>query len=112
MKNNNQIIHHLKKVFIVFTLTIMLASCAAVSGRETTGEYIDDATVTTKVKAAILNDPTLKPFEISVETFQNEVQLSGFVDSQQAADKAKRLASKVKGVHGVKNDIVVRHNKN
>ena len=108
MKNKNQIINYLRKGSMVLTLTIVLASCAAVSGRETAGEYIDDAANTTKVKTAILNEPTLRPFEISVETFQNVVQLSGFVDSPKAAEKAKKIASKVKGVKSVKNDLIVR----
>ncbi len=112
IKDKNQAFKQLRKAFVVATLTVTLASCAAVSGRETSGEYIDDTTITTKVKTAILNEPTLKPFEISVETFQNVVQLSGFVDSSKAAAKAKQLAGKVKGVHGVKNDIVIRSKNN
>jgi len=112
MKNNNHAFKQLRKAFAVATLTVTLASCAAVSGSETTGEYIDDTTITTKVKTAIVNEPILKPFEISVETFQNVVQLSGFVDSSKAAAKSKQLANKVKGVHSVKNDIVIRSKNN
>ncbi|MBX9805242.1 MAG: BON domain-containing protein [Alphaproteobacteria bacterium] len=86
----------------------ILAGCAAFSGRETAGEYLDDAAITGSVKSEILNDPKLKLFRIHVETFQNEVQLSGFVDSAAEKAEAERVARKVEGVRSVKNSIVVR----
>ena len=98
------------KTFAIVVLAGMLASCAAVSGRETAGEYVDDATITAKVKTAIGNDPSLRLFQISVETFQNVVQLRGFVDSTKASSRAEKLA-KVKGVTDVQNDIIVRKHK-
>lgn len=69
------------------------------------GEYFDDAVITTKVKAAILNESTLKSSEISVETYKGVVQLSGFVNSQADIDKAVEVARGVKGVTSVKNDM-------
>ena len=78
------------------------------SGRETAGEYVDDATITTKVKAAMFDDPALKVMQISVETMQNVVQLSGFVDSEQTKVRAGERARSVAGVREVKNDLVVR----
>jgi hyperosmotically inducible periplasmic protein len=78
------------------------------SGRETVGEYVDDATITTKVKAAMFDDPALKVMQIGVETMQNVVQLSGFVDSPQVKARAGELARSVIGVREVKNDLVVR----
>ncbi len=92
-------------VFFLTTTMIFLAGCAATSKQEGTGEYIDDTVITTKVKAAVLNEPTLKSTEINVETFKGVVQLSGFVSSQADISKAVELARGVKGVSSVKNDM-------
>ena len=73
--------------------------------REKAGDYIEDAVITTKVKAAILNEPTLKSYEINVETYKGSVQLSGFVSTQAQIIKAVALANSVKGVTSVKNDL-------
>lgn len=89
-------------------LVVFLASCAATPTRESTGEYIDDATITTKVKTVILNDPMLKVLQIKVETYKGVVLLSGFVDTLQAASHADEVAEKVKGVKSVRNELVVR----
>ena len=86
-------------------LLAFLGGCAATNNRESTGEYIDDSVITTKVKARILNDPMLKVFEINVESFKGVVQLTGFVDSAQASDRASAIASSVKGVQAVKNNL-------
>lgn len=83
----------------------LLASCAATMKRESTGEYIDDSVITTKVKAGILNEPMLKVFQINVESFRGVVQLSGFVDSTKASDKAVEIALSVKGVQSVNNKL-------
>ena len=85
-----------------------LAACAGSPTREGTGEYIDDTVITTKVKAAVLNEPTLKSSEINVETFKGRVQLSGFVNSRADIDKAVMLARDVKGVTSVANDMRVK----
>ncbi len=82
--------------------------CASTSTSEGTGEYVDDAVITTKVKTAIFNEPTLKSAEINVETFKGKVQLSGFVNSKQDVDKAVMVARTVKGVDSVKNDMRVK----
>jgi osmotically-inducible protein OsmY len=90
---------------------ILLASvigCASTPRQEGTGEYLDDTVITTKVKAAILNEPTLKSTQINVETFKGTVQLSGFVDSRTDIAKAAEVARGVKGVAVVKNDIRVK----
>ncbi len=79
--------------------------CASTPKQEGTGEYIDDTVLTTKVKSAIFADPTLKSAEVNVETFKGTVQLSGFVNSQADIDKAISVASGVKGVQSVKNDM-------
>lgn len=82
--------------------------CASTSKSEGTGEYVDDTVITTKVKTAIFNEPTLKSAEINVETFKGRVQLSGFVNSQQDVNKAVAVARTVKGVESVKNDMRVK----
>lgn len=82
-----------------------LAACASSPKQEGTGEYVDDSVITTKVKAAIFNEPTLKSAEINVETFKGRVQLSGFVSSQDNENTAVRVARAVGGVTSVKDDM-------
>ena len=99
------------KRFSVFIMTVLLAffvGCAATPKQEGTGEYIDDTVLTTKVKAAVFNEPSLKSAEINVETFKGVVQLSGFVNSRADINKAVELARGVKGVTSVKNDMRVK----
>ena len=79
--------------------------CASTAKQEGTGEYFDDTVITTKVKAAVLNEPTLKSAEINVETFKGVVQLSGFVNSRADISKAVEVARGVPGVKSVKNDM-------
>ena len=96
------------KYFSVFSMILALlfsVGCASTDKRAGTGEYIDDTVLTTKVKAAIFNEPTLKSTEINVETFKGVVQLSGFVNSQSDINKAVEVARSVKGVQSVKNDM-------
>lgn len=95
---------------ILSGLTIAaLVACAPTAKREGTGEYIDDALITGKVKAALVADPELKATEINVETYKGTVQLSGFVGAPDHIPKAVRLARDIEGVKGVKNDIAVKH---
>lgn len=96
------------KYFSALFLSIMLVSfvgCASTPQKEGTGEYVDDAIITTKVKAVIFSEPTLKSTEINVETFKGVVQLSGFSSSHDAMHTAVNIASGVKGVVSVKNDM-------
>ncbi len=95
---------YLSAIFMVFAL-LMSAGCASTPTQEGTGEYVDDTVITTKVKAAILNDATLKSSEINVETFKGVVQLSGFVASNTEINQAVEVARAVTGVRSVKNDI-------
>ena len=85
-----------------------LAGCASTRKQESTGQYLDDTAITTKVKAAIFNEPTLKSAEINVETFKGRVQLSGFVSSRDNIDRAVVLAQGVSGVTSVANDMRVK----
>lgn len=98
---------YLSALFLAITL-ITVVGCASTSTQEGTGEYIDDSVITTKVKAAVFNEPSLKSAEINVETFKGVVQLSGFVSSQTASNKAAELARSVAGVKSVKNDTRVK----
>ena len=100
----NQFSKTLSALFLAVTL-VSVVGCSSTSQKEGTGEYVDDAVITTRVKAAIFNEPTLKSTEINVETFKGVVQLSGFVNSQADINKAVSLARSVKGVTSVKNDM-------
>ena len=101
--------YYKKLTFVCIAILIAsLLGCASTAGQEGTGEFVDSAVNTTKVKAAIFSDPTLKVFEINVETFKGGVQLSGFVNTQADIDKAGEIAQKVKGVKSVKNDIQLK----
>jgi osmotically-inducible protein OsmY len=94
--------------FVLLIFIAALVACASTSTRESTGEYIDDSVITTKVKSKLAADDFLKSFEISVETYKGTVQLSGFVNTQKAVDKAVEIARSVKGVKSVKNDLIVK----
>ena len=104
MKKRNILIHCLVFLMVIATF----AACASTPTRESTGEYVDDSVITTKVKSLIAKDDLLKAFQISVETYKGTVQLSGFVDSRDAVEKAGEIARGVKGVRSVKNNVVVK----
>lgn len=90
--------------FVVVSLMLMVG-CASTAKHESTGQYMDDSAITTKVKAAIFNEPTLKSAEINIETFKGIVQMSGFVSSQADINKAVEVTKAVGGVKSVKNDM-------
>ena len=104
MKKRNVIIGYLVLLMLVATF----AACSSTRTHESTGEYVDDSTITTKVKALLAEDDFLKSFQIGVETYKGTVQLSGFVNSQQAVDKAGEITRSVKGVRSVKNNLIVK----
>jgi osmotically-inducible protein OsmY len=104
MKKRDIVIHCLVLLMLIATF----AACASTRTQESTGEYVDDSVITTKVKSLLAKDDFLKSFQISVKTYKGTVQLSGFVASQQAVDKAGEIAHSVKGVTSVKNDLVVK----
>ena len=99
--------HFLKSLF-ASVLILALVACAPTAKKEGTGEYIDDALITTKVKTALAADPDVKATEVNVETFKGMVQLSGFVSSKESIQKAIDIARGVSGVRGVKNDMAVK----
>ncbi|MHB8110912.1 MAG: BON domain-containing protein [Syntrophorhabdaceae bacterium] len=104
MKKTNIFIGCLVVLMLIATFT----ACASSPKQESTGEYVDDSVITTKVKALLANDDFLKSFEIGVETRKGVVQLSGFVDSQKAVNKAVEITRSVGGVKSVKNSLIVK----
>jgi osmotically-inducible protein OsmY len=97
----------LTMLFSAIALLVTLG-CASTRTHEGTGEYVDDSVITTKVKAAIFNEPGLKVSEVNVETFKGVVQLSGFVKSRADIKDAVRVASAVNGVKSVTNDMQLK----
>jgi len=104
MKKRNIVIRCLVLLMVIATF----AACTSTSTDESTGEYVDDSVITTKVKSLLANDDFFKSFQISVETYKGIVQLSGFVNSQQAVDKAGEIVRSVQGVKSVKNNLIVK----
>ena len=98
----------MKRFLVILVLAISAVGCAGGPKHESTGEYVDDSAITTKVKTSILADSKLKTFQISVETFKGVVQLSGFVDSSDQSARAAELARTVKGVKMVHNHLIVK----
>ena len=92
----------------VLLMLITLVACASTRTHESTGEYVDDSVITTKVKALLAEDNFLKSFQISVETYKGTVQLSGFVNSRETVNKAGEIARSVQGVKSVKNNLIVK----
>ena len=102
---------HLSRIFTAFFLSLLLltaAGCASTPKQEGTGEYVDDAVISNKVRAALLNEPGLSSSDVKVETFKGVVQLSGFVAAAGDISKAADIARNVKGVKSVRNDILVK----
>jgi osmotically-inducible protein OsmY len=104
MKTNRMLIGCLALLMLVATF----GACASTRTHESTGQYVDDSTITTKVKALLAEDDFLKSFQISVETYKGTVQLSGFVNTKDAVAKAGEITRSVKGVKSVKNDLIVK----
>lgn len=105
------------KLSVPYLVTILIlgagiaglsSGCAGSTTRESTGEYIDDASITTKVKAAFVKDPLVKALDVKVDTFKGTVQLSGFVDTAEEKTRAEQIAAGTNGVMGVKNNITVK----
>lgn len=94
----------LKTLFLVVLLAGSVAACSG----ETAGEYVDDSVISNKVRAKLIDDKDLNLFQVDVTTLKGEVQISGFVDSQVAKERAGRVAGSVSGVKAVHNNLVVR----
>ena len=96
------------RTLLVLLAMVVIAGCASTRTRESGGQYMDSSVITAKVKAAIMEDPALKVFDINVETFKDGVQLSGFVNSAEIKSRAGVVAGRVSGVKSVKNDLIVK----
>jgi osmotically-inducible protein OsmY len=94
--------------FLIAAMIVTVAGCATQSEPQSPGAYMGDSWITTKVKTAILNEPSLKVMQINVETYKGAVQLSGFVDSPASQAKAIEIARAVEGVTSVKDDMRLR----
>lgn len=108
---------HIARWVLVLTMGAAAAACSSTNEQGSAehaganaGRVVDDSVITGKVKAALVADPTTKAHQISVETFQGVVQLSGFVDSKEARSRATQVAQQVDGVKDVKNDLELRNN--
>jgi osmotically-inducible protein OsmY len=94
---------------VVSAIAVLSAvGCADSPTREVSREYVSDLSITTKVKAALLEDPRVKATEVKVETFHGTVRISGFVNSGAAMNQALQMVRDVKGVTGIKNDMRIR----
>jgi len=100
--------HIVIRFLVVLMMIAAFVACASTPQQSSTGEVVDDSVITTKIKTLLANDEFLKSFQISVETRKGIVQLSGFVSSQAAVDKAGQIARSVKGVISVRNDLIVK----
>ena len=89
-------------------VAVNTSGCAVARDQQSVGSYIDDATLTTRVKGKFAEDPTVSAMSISVETLKGQVQLSGFAKNSAEKARAEQLARNTSGVQSVRNDIVVR----
>jgi len=101
-------LNNIFKLLAICVLTVAFMGCAATQKHESTGQYVDDSVITTKVKAAIFKEDTLKSMQINVKTYKGVVQLSGFVNSAQNVAKAGEVARSVENVVSVENDLLVK----
>ncbi|MEO8936240.1 MAG: BON domain-containing protein [Burkholderiaceae bacterium] len=94
--------------FIGIGSPVLLSACGSTPTRESPGQYVDDATITTKVKSEFFADKTVDSTNIKVVTYKGTVQLSGFAKSQAEINKAVQIARNVTGVQSVKNDVLLK----
>lgn|SRR5699024_1914425 len=87
---------------------VSLSACSVARDQQSTSEYVDDATITAKIKAEFVKDDVVGATTVSVETMNGEVQLSGFAKSQAERSRAEQIAKSTQGVRSVKNSIEIR----
>jgi osmotically-inducible protein OsmY len=107
MKKRNIVIQFLLLLMVI----AVIAAWTSIRTHESAGEYVDDSLITTKVKSLLATDDFLKSFQIRVKTYQGTAQLSGFVNSQKAVNKADEIVKSIKGVTDVKNNMIVKQGK-
>jgi osmotically-inducible protein OsmY len=104
-------IKQLASIFLLMlplTGIITLQGCSSTPHSESSGQYIDNSAITLKVKTKLLADKSIKSFPITVNSYKNTVQLSGFVNTRHQKEKAEAIAYSIKGVESVKNDLIVK----
>ena len=104
MKKRNIVIQFLLLLMVI----AVIAAWTSIRTHESAGEYVDDSLITTKVKSLLAADDFLKSFQISAKTYQGTIQLSGYANSHKAGDKADEIVKSVKGVTGIKNNLIVK----
>ncbi len=95
------------KLTAIVGVLAVASACSATRTQQSAGEVIDDSVLTSKVKVALIDDPTTKAGQINVETYRGVVQLGGFVDNAQQKAQATKVARSVTGVKEVRNDLLV-----
>ena len=95
-------------VLTVGLIPMTWLGCASTATRESTGEYVDDSTVTAKVKTALVKDPVVSAYAVNVKTYKGVVQLSGFVNTADEKTRAEEVARGVHGVKSVTNSLIVK----
>jgi len=103
-----KILHLIAGLVFVGLLAGPITGCSSTSTSESTGEYIDDAAISNKVRAQLIDDKDLNVFQIDVTTYKGVVQLSGFVNSESIKERAGLVAAGVDGVKEVRNDLVIK----
>lgn len=93
---------------IVAAVAVGLAGCNVIRGQQDPGDYADDAALTARVKAALLDDESVEGTQINVNVYEGKVQLSGFADSPAERSSAERIAREVEGVRSVENNIQLK----
>ncbi|MDI9845010.1 BON domain-containing protein [Legionella pneumophila serogroup 3] len=96
------------KMLLVGSISMIIIACAASPLSESTGEYLDSSTTTAKVKASLVDQLGTMGFAVKVKTYKDQVQLSGFVDSQKIKQRAGIIAAGVDGVKSVRNDLITK----
>lgn len=98
----------ISKLLAAMLMVAFMSACAGSQTKESTGEYVDDSMITSKVKAKLLGDKEVSGLAVNVETFKGVVQLSGFAKTEAERQKAAQLARSVGGVKDIKNDIQLK----
>jgi hyperosmotically inducible protein len=106
------IMSNIKSILAAGMLAAALAACSGTPTRESTGEFLDDAAITAKVKTALVEDKQVKASDVAVNTFRGTVELSGFADNPGEIDRAVEIARRIAGVKAVRNDIGLKTSSN
>lgn len=91
-----------------WVVAVLLAGCAGTATSPSTGEYVDDGVISGRIKTRLFYDPLVSAFQVQVETYRRQVQLSGFVDTAEQKVRAEEIARTVPGISGVRNDLIVK----